>query len=184
MQDASARAGGGVAPSSALGGLRSRSTVPGGAGHNYSLAGEDDFERPYRAIYADSLDPFSDFNRREKARLYGRLNAAEKITLSTSRMFLANKLARNFVFFYVVVLHLLVVATLWHFSHVSHKDCGDIHDGGDHGGHGMAEKLLGEVPREIPKSAYAMLRLRGAAAAAAAANGSAADAPALPPPGT
>jgi len=67
--------------------------------------------------------------RRERTRQYEKLNAAERITLKSSQVLLGNKYARTILFFYVLIMHLLVFATLWHFSHVSHRDC-------DHGGEG------------------------------------------------
>ena len=48
--------------------------------------GEEDFERPYKALYAASLDPFADFSRRERQRSYARLSPAEKITLKGNRV--------------------------------------------------------------------------------------------------
>lgn len=53
-------------------------------------------------------------------RRYGNLSAAEKITLNSTRLFMASKFARTFVFFYSVALHCLVFATLYHFTHVAH----------------------------------------------------------------
>jgi hypothetical protein len=93
-----------------------------------TAAADEDFEKPYSRAYADSLDPFLDFSRREKARRYANLSAAEKITLTSSRVVLANKFARTAVFIYVLVMHVLVFATLWHFGHVSHRGCGDHAD--------------------------------------------------------
>lgn len=58
--------------------------------------------------------------RREKLKRYGNLSAAEKITLSSTRLFMASKFARTFVFFYSVGLHCLVFATLFHFTNVKH----------------------------------------------------------------
>lgn len=59
--------------------------------------------------------------RRERAKRYKNLSAPEKITLSSSRLFLSNKYARTFVFFYSLALHLLVFSTLYHFAHTAHK---------------------------------------------------------------
>ena len=108
----------------------------------------EDVETPYKTLYEDRVNPFSDFNRygrtgvcvrvctcvpvfmgvcyracvgrREKLKRYGNLSAAEKITLNSTRLFMANKFARTFVFFYSVGLHLLVFATLYHFTNVKH----------------------------------------------------------------
>lgn len=112
--------------------LRARGTGTGAgesSGGGASASASDDFEAPYRKLYAEGHDPFADFSRREKARGYEKLNTAERITLRSSQVLLSNKYARTILFFYVLVMHLLVFATLWHFSHVSHRDCdpGDVH---------------------------------------------------------
>jgi hypothetical protein len=120
--------------------------IPGGSGQGIRARGagptytavDEDFEKPYNRLYAESLDPFIDFGRREKARRYANLSAAEKITLTSSRLVLANKFARTIVFIYVVVLHVLVFATLWHFGHVSHRGCF-----GDHSDHFWDGATLG-----------------------------------------
>ena len=54
-----------------------------------------------------------------------RLSPSERIALSSSQLFLASRTARNFAIVYIIVMHLLMFATLWHFSHVSHKCGGD-----------------------------------------------------------
>jgi len=61
--------------------------------------------------------------RKEKQRRYSSLTLAEKVTLFTSRFFLSNKYARNFIFFYVLMLHMLVFSTLFHFVHTNHAKC-------------------------------------------------------------
>lgn len=82
-------------------------------------AGED-VETSYRKLYEERVNPFADFNRREKLKSYGNLSTAEKITLNSTRLVMASKFARTFVFFYSVALHGLVFATLYHFTHVAH----------------------------------------------------------------
>lgn len=99
----------------------------------------DDVESSYKTLYEERVNPFADFNRygcvfatssvfrmlrpvprREKMKRYGNLSAAEKITLSSTQLFLSSKFARTFVFFYSVGLHCLVFATLYHFTNVVH----------------------------------------------------------------
>ena len=78
-------------------------------------------DSPYRALYAlEAQDPFADFRRRDKARQLESLSTAERITLTSSRFFLANKHARTLLFCYVLFMHALVFATLLHFTRVSH----------------------------------------------------------------
>jgi homeobox protein cut-like len=120
-----------------------------------TAAGEDDFERPYRRMYQESLDPFADFSRREKARSYAKLSSADKITLKSSRFVLGNKHARTFMFFYVLALHLLVFATLWHFAHVTHAEgCGE-----DVAGEGSG--LAGGLPAGLTRPGPGSLRGTG-----------------------
>lgn len=51
-------------------------------------------EARYGRIYEAGINPFTQFSQREKQRKYQELTVAEKITLSTTRMFLGNKFAR------------------------------------------------------------------------------------------
>jgi len=74
--------------------------------------------------------------------------------------------ARTFLFFYALVLHLLVFATLWHFAHATHGECG----GGSGGGNSLLSlhDTAGD-PRVITGSTFDRListSLRGATAAA------------------
>lgn len=139
----------------------------GGPAVPYAATVDEDFEKPYNRLYSESLDPFVDFSRREKARRYANLSAAEKITLTSSRLVLANKFARTAVLIYVLVLHLLVVATLWHFGHVSHRGCGDhenhLFDGATLGPPSLPAD--GATPRERLMERFMPSRLRGFAAA-------------------
>lgn len=48
----------------------------------------------YGQMYEARINPFAQFSQREKQRKYEELSVAEKITLSTTRMFLGNKFAR------------------------------------------------------------------------------------------
>lgn len=118
-------------------------------------------EAPYRRLYMESHDPFTDFRRREKQSQLERLSTAERITLTSSRFFLGSKLARNFLFAWVCVTHLLVFLMLWHFTHVSH------------GGSGCEAGAATDASTRPSGGAYAQQRflpsaLRGGAAAAAA----------------
>lgn len=87
------------------------------------VVADAEVEAPYRRLYMESHDPFTDFRRHEKQSQLERLSTAERITLTSSRFFLGSKLARNFLFAWVCVTHLLVFLMLWHFTHVSHGGC-------------------------------------------------------------
>eukprot|EP00160_Parvularia_atlantis_P014617 Unigene3741_Nuclearia_a/m.11426 Unigene3741_Nuclearia_a/g.11426 ORF Unigene3741_Nuclearia_a/g.11426 Unigene3741_Nuclearia_a/m.11426 type:complete len:398 (+) Unigene3741_Nuclearia_a:1021-2214(+) len=72
-----------------------------------------DVTSKYRPIYEDRLNPFTEFNERERRKGYYNLNVAERATLNVSKFFLANKHARTFVFFYAVVLHLFMLSVIY-----------------------------------------------------------------------
>lgn len=154
-------------------GLRARgaaSSVGGSGGGGGGPGNDDDFEGPYKRMYAEAIDPFADFNRRERARQYSRLSTSERITLNGSQLLAASRLARRLLLAYGLVMHLLVFATLWHFAHVRHAGCGDVHDGEEdamhHGGGEAVDRSPGFM-RLLPT------RFRGGAAAAAAADAAA-----------
>lgn len=60
----------------------------------------------------------------EKYRRYKELSAAEKVVLNSGRFFLSNKFSRIFLFFYSLLLHILVFATLYKIAHTTTE----IHD--------------------------------------------------------
>jgi homeobox protein cut-like len=66
----------------------------------------------YRNRYEERLDPFASFSQQERQRRYGQLNVAEKILLSFVQFMVSNKIARLFIFFYSVLLHILVFMVL------------------------------------------------------------------------
>jgi hypothetical protein len=73
--------------------------------------------------------------------------------------------ARTFLFFYALVLHLLVFATLWHFAHATHGECG----GGAGGGTLLDLHHTAGDPRTVAGSTFDRLvpnALRGAQDAA------------------
>ncbi|RUS32918.1 CASP C terminal-domain-containing protein [Jimgerdemannia flammicorona] len=62
------------------------------------------------------MNPFAEFHRKEESRRYNALNPADKVTLSLTRLFLANRWSRNFLIVYSMLLHLLVMVTLYRMS--------------------------------------------------------------------
>lgn len=111
-----------LAGAGASSGSRLGQSAAGGQGA--AAVSDAEVEAPYRRLYMESHDPFTDFRRREKQSQLERLSTAERITLTSSRFFLGSKLARNFLFAWVCVTHLLVFLMLWHFTHVSHGGSG------------------------------------------------------------
>ncbi|CAM9868688.1 unnamed protein product, partial [Ectocarpus sp. 8 AP-2014] len=110
-------AAGGVTP-----GIGDVEAGGGGGGRGAAREGEEGGSRKttearYGQLYEARINPFTQFSQRERQRKYQELTVAEKITLNTTRMFLGNKFARNFVFFYVVLLHVVVFATLNYWTH-------------------------------------------------------------------
>lgn len=79
----------------------------------------DDTESKYSAQYEQKLDPFSSFSRKERMRKYMNLNPYDKITLSMGRFVMGNKIARTFMFFYTIFLHLLVFLVLYKMAYTS-----------------------------------------------------------------
>lgn len=90
---------------------------------------DDDITSKYSSQYEAHIDPFSDFNRKERQRKYVNLNSAERVVLNLGKMILSDKIARQVVFFYSIVLHLLVFLVLYKFA-VS-EDCIQLSDCND-----------------------------------------------------
>jgi homeobox protein cut-like len=71
----------------------------------------------YKAIYEDSINPFTVFTQKQKALRKDKMDLPERIMLEVSQTFLGNKTARKFLFFYMIVMHFLVFVTLYRFTH-------------------------------------------------------------------
>jgi len=74
---------------------------------------DDGTETRYALQYERKLDPFASFNKKERQRKYMNLKPYDKITLSMGKAILGNKIARGFMFFYTILLHLLVFLVLY-----------------------------------------------------------------------
>ena len=74
----------------------------------------------YQKVYESRMNPFTAFSRQERHKRYTNLSAAEKLTFTTTRLFVSSAMARRFVMFYFFCLHMLVFATLYHFVHAHH----------------------------------------------------------------
>ena len=96
-------------------------TTGSGAGMagNNSIADEATLGK-YRSAYEEKINPFAAFHRRERQQRYAELNPAEKLMLSFSSFFLANRHARLFLFGYLVCLHLLVSGSMYALTHHVH----------------------------------------------------------------
>ncbi|KAI7852062.1 CASP C terminal-domain-containing protein [Circinella umbellata] len=105
-------------------GVTNRSTAVnmGAGGSDYrdvrrgSLKAKDDPTDKYGQLYEESMNPFVQFHRKEETRRYNALNPAEKLTFNLTRMLFSHKWSRYFLVIYSLLLHLLVVVTLYQLS--------------------------------------------------------------------
>jgi len=84
---------------------------------------EGELDVRYKKLYEDTVNPFTLFNKKEKDKQYNKLNAADRMTLTTGRFFLSNPVSRTFLFFYTIALHVLVMFTLYRLSTESQAVC-------------------------------------------------------------
>ncbi|OAC99884.1 hypothetical protein MUCCIDRAFT_124237, partial [Mucor lusitanicus CBS 277.49] len=73
----------------------------------------DDPSDKYGKLYEESMNPFTQFHKKEENRRYNALNPAEKLTLNLTRLLFSHKWSRYFFIIYSLLLHLLVVVTLY-----------------------------------------------------------------------
>ncbi|KAI9274670.1 Golgi vesicle transport-related protein [Phascolomyces articulosus] len=105
-------------------GVTNRSTAVnmGGSSNDYrdvrrgSIKAKDDPTDKYGQLYEESMNPFVQFHRKEETRRYNALNPAEKLTFNLTRMLFSHKWSRYFLVIYSLLLHLLVVVTLYQLS--------------------------------------------------------------------
>ncbi|KAL1934315.1 hypothetical protein VTP01DRAFT_6497 [Rhizomucor pusillus] len=76
----------------------------------------DDPTDKYGKLYEESMNPFVQFHKREETRRYNALNPAEKLTYNITRILFSHKWSRYFLIIYSLLLHLLVVVTLYQLS--------------------------------------------------------------------
>ncbi|ETI50126.1 hypothetical protein F443_06249 [Phytophthora nicotianae P1569] len=87
-------------------------------------AGAYDVEERYRGMYEEKMNPFVQFNKMENQQRFTNLNPVDKILLTSAKLLLGHRITRNMAFGYILLLHFLVVATLYSFMHV----CGVSND--------------------------------------------------------
>merc|ERR1712130_8124 len=75
-------------------------------------------EDKYKPLYEESVNPFSDFNRRERHSRYKQLNAADRVTLTMGDFFLSNRYSRVFVLVYTLILHLFIFIMMYRFANI------------------------------------------------------------------
>ncbi|KAI8329959.1 CASP C terminal-domain-containing protein [Chlamydoabsidia padenii] len=70
----------------------------------------------YGKLYEENMNPFAQFHRKEEKRRYNQLNSADKLTLKMTRLMFSHRWSRYFLIGYALLLHLLVVTTLYQLS--------------------------------------------------------------------
>ncbi|EKX47927.1 hypothetical protein GUITHDRAFT_106475 [Guillardia theta CCMP2712] len=98
--------------------------------HSDVEAGIDTFPHAdkYKALYEESLNPFTVFNQKQRQLRKEKMPLHERLMLEMSQFFLGNSVARKFLFFYMVIMHILVFVTLYRFTH--NTGCRRISGGG------------------------------------------------------
>ncbi|OBZ88792.1 Protein CASP [Choanephora cucurbitarum] len=76
----------------------------------------DDPSDKYGKLYEESMNPFTQFHKKEENRRYNALNPIEKLTLQLTRLLFSHKWSRYFFIMYSLLLHFLVVLTLYQLS--------------------------------------------------------------------
>ncbi|KAL7522637.1 hypothetical protein ACHAWX_007337 [Stephanocyclus meneghinianus] len=117
-------------------------------GSAYMRSGRNDRDLDLEALeqrYEASVDPFRQFSRAERLRKFNEMSPMERIVFIGAKTMLANKQMRTVLFFYILVMHLLVFGTTYHWSHSS--SCDFLHNRPDlahfHGGVPLPETLNG-----------------------------------------
>ncbi|KAI9022799.1 CASP C terminal-domain-containing protein [Phycomyces nitens] len=82
---------------------------------NGTIHNEDPTDK-YGKIYEETMNPFMQFHRKEETRRYHALNPAEKFSYNVTRVLFSHKWFRYFLIFYALMLHFLVVVTLYQLS--------------------------------------------------------------------
>merc|ERR1712173_74735 len=75
-------------------------------------------ENKNKPLYEESVNPFSDFNRRERHSRYKQLNAADRVTLTMGDFFLSNRYSRVFILVYTLILHLFIFIMMYRFASI------------------------------------------------------------------
>jgi len=90
-----------------------------GRGKDPELGERGLVEGKYKQMYEESVNPFVLFHQKEKLEREKSLNTAERMTLQTGRFLLAHKYSRLFIFIYTIIMHVLVLLTLYKLAHTT-----------------------------------------------------------------
>lgn len=93
--------------------------------NNYSRQAPRDLDlEALEQRYEASVDPFRQFSKAERQRKLNEMSPMERAVFVVAKAMLGTKEMRTFLFFYVLVMHLLVFLTTHHWSHNdSGHDC-------------------------------------------------------------
>ena len=94
--------------------------------------------------YEKKIDPFKQFEMKERRRRLAEMSPMERIVYSMARLTLGNKKARSTLFFYILGMHALVFITSYHWAH--EKSCGRLG--------GLGGETLHEDFRDHPDVAH------------------------------
>ena len=74
----------------------------------------------YKKIYEQSVNPFTQFHKREQNKRFEKLHSVDKIILIGGRFFMKNRYSRAFLFFYFLFLHFVLFLTMYNWTHAHH----------------------------------------------------------------
>eukprot|EP00761_Pharyngomonas_kirbyi_P014253 gb/GECH01014283.1/.p1 GENE.gb/GECH01014283.1/~~gb/GECH01014283.1/.p1 ORF type:complete len:716 (+),score=224.47 gb/GECH01014283.1/:1-2148(+) len=86
----------------------------------------DDPQEKYHKLYEDSINPFTQFSRRERDRRYKQLGLVDKVSLETGKLFLQHRYARMFIFLYSCLLHFVVFMACYKLANLSVDSSNDM----------------------------------------------------------
>lgn len=82
-----------------------------------SNTSSEDTVKRYSSQYEEAINPFAQFNAKEKQRKYTSMSPADKMVHTISKFVLSNRQTRLFFVGYIMIIHALVFFTLMRFSH-------------------------------------------------------------------
>jgi len=90
------------------------------AGDGRDPTSSSDVESRYNTEYEAQINPFSQFQARQKDTQRKKMSLPERMVYDVGSLLFGNKYARLFAFFYTILLHFMVFAVLFRMTHMSH----------------------------------------------------------------
>lgn len=113
------------------GGAVLRSTASSSASSASSAS--DELMARYGVLFDQRTNPFAAFGRSETDRRLSRLPIVDRVAHTCAWAMSRSPQVRVVLVFYAILLHFLIFASLWLYTHRAHDDCSD-HFGGAGGG--------------------------------------------------